>query len=212
MFFLSKSPPGGYAISRPKHLELPVVSNLLIELFLIGMPVMRTDGQTGARSRDDKNFSDGWITKFSQVWGSARARFMLAWSPALVIIAYLKYIYSIGHYEESTPPSPEGCQQWQTFDNLWTLCRSTRGQSLRWLWSYSWISRTTFRNSLVTESLNALRNTLLTSATTSVGYFQRCISAITPNPRGFLWVAGVSLLLQCLFVRLFICLFVCTNL
>ena len=110
------------------------------------------------------------------------------------------------------PPSPEGCQQWQTFDNLWTLCRSTRGQSLRWLWSYSWISRTTFRNSLVTESLNALRNTLLTSATTSVGYFQRCISAITPNPRGFLWVAGVSLLLQCLFVRLFVCLFVCTNL
>ena len=31
LFFLSKS-PGGHAISRQKHLELPVVSYLLIEL------------------------------------------------------------------------------------------------------------------------------------------------------------------------------------
>ena len=40
------------AISRQKHLELPVISYLLIELFYIGMPVMQTDGRTGVRSRD----------------------------------------------------------------------------------------------------------------------------------------------------------------
>ena len=45
MFFLAKS-PGSNAISRQKHLELPVVSYLLIELFYIGMPVMRADGRT----------------------------------------------------------------------------------------------------------------------------------------------------------------------
>ena len=42
--FLSKS-PGGHAISRQKHFELPVVSYLLIKLFYIGMPVVRTEGQ-----------------------------------------------------------------------------------------------------------------------------------------------------------------------
>ena len=41
LFFLSKS-PGGHEISRQKHLELPVVSYLLTELFYIGMPVVRT--------------------------------------------------------------------------------------------------------------------------------------------------------------------------
>ena len=98
MFFLSKSPPGGYAISRPKHLELPVVSNLLIELFLIGMPVMRTDGQMGARSRDYKNFSDGWITKLSQVWGSARACVKLRYINSSLFKVYLQY--------SPTPPPP----------------------------------------------------------------------------------------------------------
>ena len=43
LFFLSKS-PGGHAIFRQKHLELPVVSYLLIELFYIGMAVVRMDG------------------------------------------------------------------------------------------------------------------------------------------------------------------------
>ena len=64
MFFLSKS-PGSNVISRQKHLELPVVSYLLIELFYIGMPVMQADGRSGVRSRGYRNFSDGRITKFS---------------------------------------------------------------------------------------------------------------------------------------------------
>ena len=35
--------PAGHAISRQKHLELPVVSYLLIELFYSSMPGVRTD-------------------------------------------------------------------------------------------------------------------------------------------------------------------------
>ena len=49
MFFLFKS-PGSNAISRQKHLELPVVSYLLIELFYIGMPLMRADGRMVGRT------------------------------------------------------------------------------------------------------------------------------------------------------------------
>ena len=52
LLFLSKS-PGGHAISRQKHLEYLVVSYLLIELFHIGISVVRTDGRSGLR------FSDG---------------------------------------------------------------------------------------------------------------------------------------------------------
>ena len=37
-----KKPPHHH---RQKHLELSVVSYLLIELFYIGMPVVRTDGR-----------------------------------------------------------------------------------------------------------------------------------------------------------------------
>ena len=38
------------------------------------MPVVRTDGQpVGVRSRDYQIFSDGCITTFSQLWGSAHA-------------------------------------------------------------------------------------------------------------------------------------------
>ena len=44
LFFLSKS-LGGNTISRQKRLELSVVLYLLIELFYIGMPVVRTDGR-----------------------------------------------------------------------------------------------------------------------------------------------------------------------
>ena len=47
---------GGYALSRQNNLELPY---LLVELFYIGMPVVRTDGRAGVRSRDYQNFSDG---------------------------------------------------------------------------------------------------------------------------------------------------------
>ena len=60
----SKS-PCNHAISRQKHLELPVVLYLLIELFFIGFPVVRTDRLSGVRSREYQNFSDGWITTIS---------------------------------------------------------------------------------------------------------------------------------------------------
>ena len=71
---------GAYAIFRQNNLEyLPYLS---IELFHIGMPVVRTDGRSvrraGVRSRDYCNFSDGQITKFSYPWcsaaGASRAR------------------------------------------------------------------------------------------------------------------------------------------
>ena len=58
LFFLSKS-PDGHAISRQIHLELPVVSYLLIKLFYIGMPVVRTDGRAYGHV----------ITKISQMDG-----------------------------------------------------------------------------------------------------------------------------------------------
>ena len=60
LFFHSKS-PGGPEISRQKHLPLPVVSYLLIELFYIGMPVVPTTvWLSGVRSR---------ITKISRMNG-----------------------------------------------------------------------------------------------------------------------------------------------
>ena len=64
LFFLSKS-PGGNAISfqiKPSvAFQLPY---LLVELFYIGMPVVRTDSRVigrsvGVRSRDYQIFSDG---------------------------------------------------------------------------------------------------------------------------------------------------------
>ena len=67
LFFLSNS-PGGHAIFRQNHLELLVVSYLLSEIFYICMPVVRSDGRSGVRSRDYQNFSDGWTTKFRWVW------------------------------------------------------------------------------------------------------------------------------------------------
>jgi len=33
----------------------------------------RTDGRTDGRSQNNQNFWDRWVTKFSKVWGSARA-------------------------------------------------------------------------------------------------------------------------------------------
>ena len=48
-----------------------MVSYLLIELFYIGMSLEWANSRTGVRSRDYQNFWDGWITKFSWVWGSA---------------------------------------------------------------------------------------------------------------------------------------------
>ena len=49
LFLLSKS-PGSHAIPRQKHLELPAVSYLLIELFYIGIPVVGTDGRSYGRT------------------------------------------------------------------------------------------------------------------------------------------------------------------
>ena len=50
LFFPSKG-LAGHAISHQKHLELlAVVSNLLIELFYIGMPVVRMDGRSDGRT------------------------------------------------------------------------------------------------------------------------------------------------------------------
>ena len=64
LFFLSKS-PGGHAISfQIKPWVAFGLPYLLIELFYIGMPVVRTDGlavgrSVGARSRHYQIFSDG---------------------------------------------------------------------------------------------------------------------------------------------------------
>ena len=49
LFFSSKS-PAGHAISRQEHPELAVVSYLLIELFYIGMPVVRADFRLDGRT------------------------------------------------------------------------------------------------------------------------------------------------------------------
>ena len=56
IFFLSKC-PGSNAISHQKHLELLLVSYLLIELFNIGMPVTRAEGRTTGRTVT-------WLPKF----------------------------------------------------------------------------------------------------------------------------------------------------
>ena len=56
LFFSSKS-PAGHAISRQEHPELAVVSYLLIELFYIGMPVVRTDVRMDGRTVT-------WLPKF----------------------------------------------------------------------------------------------------------------------------------------------------
>ena len=50
LFFFSSKSPAGHAISRQKHLELTVVSYLLLELFYIGMPVVKTDGRLDGRT------------------------------------------------------------------------------------------------------------------------------------------------------------------
>ena len=44
---------------------------LLIELFYIGMPVVRTDGRADVWSLDYKNFMGAWVTTFSYPWCSA---------------------------------------------------------------------------------------------------------------------------------------------
>ena len=60
LLLLSKS-PGGHAISfQIKPWVAFGLLNLLIELFYIGIPVVRTDGRSvGVRSRDYQIFSDG---------------------------------------------------------------------------------------------------------------------------------------------------------
>ena len=68
LFFLPKS-PGGHGISFQLKSSVAFgLPYLLIELFYIGMPVVRTDGRTvgwvvgrsvGVRSRNYQIFSDG---------------------------------------------------------------------------------------------------------------------------------------------------------
>ena len=58
-YFLSKS-PGGHVISFQIRPWVAFGFPYLIELFYIGMPVVRTDGRSlGVRSRDYQIFSDG---------------------------------------------------------------------------------------------------------------------------------------------------------
>ena len=64
LFFLSKSPAGHVISFQIKPWLAFGLPYLLIELFYIGMPVVRTDGRAGgrsvgARSRDYHIFSDG---------------------------------------------------------------------------------------------------------------------------------------------------------
>ena len=57
LFFFPSKSPASHAISRQKHLELAVVSYMLIELFYIGMPVVRMDGRLDGRTVT-------WLSKF----------------------------------------------------------------------------------------------------------------------------------------------------
>ena len=60
LFFLSKSPEGRVISFQIKPRVAFGLPYLLIELFYICMPVVRTDGRSlGLRSRDYQIFSDG---------------------------------------------------------------------------------------------------------------------------------------------------------
>ena len=78
LFFLSES-PGGHASSRQKHLDLPVVSYLF---FNIGMPVVRTDGQTYGYVITKIYRMDGLPNYFR--YGPPLARTSRAWSSATI--------------------------------------------------------------------------------------------------------------------------------
>ena len=77
LFFLSKS-PGGHVISfQIKPWAAFGLPYLLIELFYIGMPVVRTDGRAGGqsvgvRSRDYQIYWDGYITSPVKLWFSIK--------------------------------------------------------------------------------------------------------------------------------------------
>ena len=72
---------GGYAISRQNNLELDLgCQTLLIELFYIGRPVVRTDALSGGRCTVTRlpNFL-GWVDYFTFLpmvlrWRASRAR------------------------------------------------------------------------------------------------------------------------------------------
>ena len=69
LVLLSKSPGGNEISFQIKPWVAFGLPYLFIELFYIGMPVVRTDGQAGGRSvdvrpRDYRIFSDGSITTF----------------------------------------------------------------------------------------------------------------------------------------------------
>ena len=77
LFFLSNS-PGGHVISfQIKPWAAFGLPYLLIELFFIGMPVVRTDGwaggqSVGVRSRDYQIYWDGYITSPVKLWFSIK--------------------------------------------------------------------------------------------------------------------------------------------
>ena len=79
LYFLFSCDEGGYVIFRQNNIELPY---LLIELFYIGMPMVRTDGRR-------RSLYGQVITKFSGMarftypWCSAGARFARARAPLL---------------------------------------------------------------------------------------------------------------------------------
>ena len=88
LLFFSNS-PGGHAISfQIKPWVAFGLPYLLIELFYIGMPVVRTDGRAGGRTvgrcavRGYQIFSDGEFTTFLYPWCSA-ARASRARAPAM---------------------------------------------------------------------------------------------------------------------------------
>ena len=74
------------------------VAYLWIELFYIGMPVVRTDGRSvGVRSRDYQIFSDGRITTFSYPWRSA-ARALCARAPLWKLIMF-NSVQALGFFQ-----------------------------------------------------------------------------------------------------------------
>ena len=82
LYFLFSCDEGGYATFRQNNLELPY---LLIELFYIGMPMVRTDGRR-------RSVYGHVITKFSGMgrftypWCSAGARFARESSATIFLV------------------------------------------------------------------------------------------------------------------------------
>ena len=96
LFFLSKS-PGGHVISfQIKPWVAFGLPYLLIELFYIGMPVVRTDGRSfarsfGVRSRDYQFFSDAIDYHISLAMGLRSCAALRAGRHAPLLKTYIQY-------------------------------------------------------------------------------------------------------------------------